>query len=142
MRYLIREFRPGDVEAAVGMWRQTEGVLLDVSDSPERVRRFLGSNEGLSFVAADEHGRLIGSILCGHDTRRGYIYHLAVSKGARRMGIGRSLAGSSLAALAGQGVHKCHIHVLTANQFAESFWPATGWTRREDIATFSALTDR
>lgn len=89
----------------------------------------------------DEHDRLLGSILCSHDTRRGYIYHLAVSDGARRLGIGKRLVDSSLTALATQGVHKCHIHVLKTNPFSKSFWAAVGWTLREDIVTLSAYTD-
>lgn len=142
MDVAIRDFLPDDVPAAIRMWEGAEGVLLDDSDSPERVRSFLRANHGLSFVAVDEGGDLLGSILCSHDTRRGYIYHLAVRDSARRLGIGRRLARASMHALGEQGIGKCHIHVLTANAAAIDFWKAAGWTVREDIRTLSGWTHR
>ena len=36
-------------------------------------------------------GTLLGGILCGHDGRRGHIYHTAVDASARGNGIGRAL---------------------------------------------------
>jgi ribosomal protein S18 acetylase RimI-like enzyme len=122
------------------MWAQTRGVLLDQSDSAERISKFLDWNRGMCFVAIDADGGLLGTILCGHDTRRGYIYHLSVRQSARRSGIGTELVRRSLAALAVQDIHKCHIHVLADNRFAETFWGSTGWSLRNDILTYSAVT--
>ena len=141
MKITVRAFQADDIDRAIEMWKQTDGVLLDQSDSPDRIRAFLEANEGFSFVADDEQDAMVGSILCGHDTRRGYIYHLAVSHGSRRLGIGKVLVSRSLDALAANGIHKCHIHVLTTNDLAESFWIGVGRSRHNDILTLSAFTD-
>ena len=68
------------------LWKQTEGVYTSDSDSPEKIRKFLKRNPGLSFIAYNE-GKAAGAILCGHDGRRGYLHHLAVRSEFRRKGI-------------------------------------------------------
>ena len=72
MKYTVRAFQADDIDRAIEMWKQTDGVLLDQSDSPDRIRAFLEANEGFSFIAVNEQDAMVGSILCGHDTRRGY----------------------------------------------------------------------
>ncbi|MFV0342594.1 MAG: GNAT family N-acetyltransferase [Anaerocolumna sp.] len=47
------------------------------------------------FVAEDS-GKIIGVILCGHDGRRGFIYHTAVHVNYRNQGIARNLVKSAI----------------------------------------------
>ncbi|WP_307724669.1 GNAT family N-acetyltransferase [Sporolactobacillus inulinus] len=42
---------------------------------------------------------MVGVILCGHDGRRGYIYHTAVDRSYRRQGIGKQLVSVGIDAL-------------------------------------------
>src|SRR5437867_2780234 len=72
-----REFAIGDYDAAVELWKKVEGVEIAEGDDREGVARFLARNPGLSRVAIDG-STIIGVAFCGHDGRRGYIYHLAV----------------------------------------------------------------
>ena len=48
----------------------------------------------------------MGSILCGHDGRRGYIYHTAVLSDYRGRGIGTELVQAALKGLEEAGIHK------------------------------------
>src|SRR6185503_5238689 len=110
----IREFQLADYSAAVGLWESIEGVGLSDADSEPSVAAFLARNPGLSFVAVD--GRtLVGTILCGHDGRRGLIHHLALVPARRREGLGRRLVQSALLALRKAGVQKCHLLVFKNN---------------------------
>src|SRR5207244_12050669 len=72
-----RECSFDEYEAAIDLWQKVEGLDIAEGDDRESVRRFLGQNPGLSRVATDG-SRMVGAALCGHDGRRGYIYHLAV----------------------------------------------------------------
>ena len=74
----LRPFRPEDYAAARALWLGTEGVNLSPGDEEAEVRAFLARNEGLSLVAVDGDA-LVAAVLCGHDGRRGFIYHLAVA---------------------------------------------------------------
>ena len=137
MQPCIEVFLPKDYDDALALWRRTSGMGLSGADSRERIMAFLLANPGLSFVARDDSGVLVGTVLCGSDTRRGYLYHLAVDTDIRRQGLGSRLAGSVLDALLGRGVDKCHLMVIAGNQLGESFWKAQGWTLRDDIALYS-----
>jgi ribosomal protein S18 acetylase RimI-like enzyme len=93
-------------------------------------------NQGLSFGAFYKD-KLIGTVLCGTDGRRGYIYHIAVEKEYRRKNIGSKLVSLSIEALKKKGIEKCHIFVFKNNENGNAFWEKAGWKKREDINVFS-----
>ena len=132
----IREFASEDIDAALRLWRRTEGVGLSDADQPDPLRGFLARNPGLSRVAVCADA-LIGTILCGTDGRRGYIHHLAVAAQSRRNGVGRALLDDTLSALRRIGIGKCHAFVFQANPFGELFWERSGWERRDDLHLYS-----
>lgn len=132
----FRELTPNDYEAVVALWRTAEGVVLRDADRPEAVASYLERNPGSSFVAVDgDH--LVGTVLCGHDGRRGYLQHLVVAAPYRRQGIGRVLVERALSALRGKGILKCHLMVLPGNTTARDFWAAIGWAERPDVVLMS-----
>ena len=88
--FTFREMNINDYDRILTLWQRTPGLGLSNADSREGIRSFLERNPGLCFVC-QEGERLIGTILCGHDARRGYIYHLAVDEAYRKRGIGRQL---------------------------------------------------
>ena len=136
MNVTIRELTAQDYNEVVALWQTAEEVGLSEADSEEHLARFLECNPGLSFVARDGTS-LVGTILCGHDGRRGYIYHLVVSESHRRKGIGRALVDRSVSALESAGIRKCHTFVFGDNVDGLGFWKATGWTQRAELTMLS-----
>lgn len=132
----IREFTMHDYAAAIALWRQSEGISVGESDSPERIERYLQRNQGLSFVAY-EGTRLMGAVLCGHDGRRGYLNHLAVAHDSRGSGIGSRLASLCLDRLKDCGITRCHLFVQKENVAATAFWNRVGWRERIDLVMMS-----
>lgn len=128
-----------DYDEAMALWQATEGMGLRPSDAPEHIARYLERNPGLSFVARDGD-RLVGTVLCGHDGRRGYLQHLAVDRAYRRQGIGRALVERVLAALRSININKCHLFVIKENAPAVDFWRRIGWHVRDDLVTMSYWT--
>lgn len=129
-----------DYADALALWQSAEGVKLRAADSREGIARYLERNPGLSFVA-ESGGKVVGTIMAGHDGRRGYIQHLAVQAANRNVGIGSELLRRCLAALKHAGISKSHVHVLSDNKIAREFWFARGWQLRDDIAVFSFVND-
>jgi ribosomal protein S18 acetylase RimI-like enzyme len=113
---------------------------LNSADTPDQIRRFLERNPGLSTVAESE-GRLVGTALCGHDGRRGFIYHLAVDQNARARGVGRRLVEQSLTNLKEAGLTRCHIVVYAHNTAGQKFWEHIGFTARKELLICSSLLD-
>ncbi len=136
---IIREMTMADYDAAMALWQRTEGMGLRPADAPEHIARYLARNPGLSFVAMDGD-RLVGTVLCGHDGRRGYLQHLAVERAYRGQGIGKALVERVLNALRDVGIRKCHLFVIKENQAAIAFWRHIGWELRQDIVTMSHFT--
>jgi len=134
----IRQMTIEDYDAVIGLLTATSGVRLRDADAREATSRYLERNPGLSFVAIID-GAAAGCVMCGHDGRRGYIQHLAVSQRHRRGGIGSALVEACLTRLEELGILKTHIDVLVENQQAIDFWNRRGWHKREDILRFSFL---
>lgn len=125
-----------DYDEALALWEVTEGIGLSRADSREAIEMFLDRNPGLSFVVRDG-SQLIGTILCGHDGRRGYLYHAVVTPSYRYRGLGRKLIGHCLTALRTVGIQKCHIFVYGENKNGIEFWEKTGWHQRFELIIMS-----
>jgi ribosomal protein S18 acetylase RimI-like enzyme len=125
-----------DYQDVVDLWRKTEGVGLSSADTLEAIARYLARNPAHSFVVRDD-AQLVGAVLCGHDGRRGYLYHLAVQPTYRRQGIGQALVERCMASLQTAGIDKCHIFVYTTNQAGQAFWEKMGWVLRTNLLLVS-----
>ena len=134
MRYRVMD--SGDHAQLIGLWRDCDGLGLRDADSPAGIAKYLARNPGLSFVA-ERDGRIVGTIMGGHDGRRGYILHLAVAAAERNRGIGSRLVERCLAALAAEGIDKTHVHVVGANRVGREFWLARGFRHRGEIEMYS-----
>jgi ribosomal protein S18 acetylase RimI-like enzyme len=130
---VVRPFRMEDYDASFALWRRCEGIGLGASDTRAAIAAYVRRNPGLSFVA-HRKGRLVGTVLCGHDGRRGYLHHLAVSKRYRRVGLGRRLVDTCLERLRRIDIHKCNIFVFADNVEGMTFWTRTGWNPRPDLS--------
>jgi ribosomal protein S18 acetylase RimI-like enzyme len=134
----IRKMIIEDYDAVIGLLTATSGVRLRDADSRAATARYLERNPELSFVAIVD-GAIAGCVMCGHDGRRGYLQHLAVSRQHRRLGIGSALVGACLTKLESLGIFKTHIDVLVGNQQAHDFWRRRGWQKRDDVFRYSFL---
>ena len=82
---------------------------------------------------AEEDGKIVGCILCGHDGRRGCFYHVCVEEAYRKHGIGRQMVAASMRALQSEGINKVSLIAFTQNDIGNAFWNRIGWTKREDL---------
>lgn len=136
----ITAFAPAHIAEALALWRTSPGVGLSDADEPDALAAYLARNPGLSLVALSE-GRIIGTILCGHDGRRGLIHHLMVAASHQRRGIARRLLAQGLHGLRAAGIAKCHLHVYRTNEAGLAFWRSVGAEPRTTLALLSIATD-
>ncbi len=128
---VIREMAIGDFKAVAALWRDAEGLSLTEDDEEPGMALYLKRNRGLCFVA-DTGKDLVGTVLCGHDGRRGILRHLVVRRDYRRQGIGRSLVAAALQALEVDGIRKCNIFVMDSNLGGMRYWKNLGFHQLAD----------
>ena len=129
----IRNMRLDDYDSVYALWLSCPGMgLNNLDDSREGIAKYLARNPDTCFVA-EEQGNIIGAILTGHDGRRGYISHTAVSPAHQRQGIGRQMVEKALNALKAQGIHKVNLVVFAHNGKGNAFWEKMGFTQRPDL---------
>ena len=124
-----REFIIDDYDGAVALWKLMDGIEVAEGDAREEIGAYLERNPGFSRVA-EENGKMVGAVLCGHDGRRGFIYHLAVAPDYQGKGVGKLLVGECSALLRKACMTRALILVSGDNPGAHSFWLRSGW---EDV---------
>lgn len=130
---MIRAMTLDDYENVHALWMRIKGFSIrSIDDSKEGVERFLKRNPGIS-VVAEEDGRIVGAILCGHDGRRGCMYHVCVDPDYRLRGIGKSMVVFAMEALRKEKINKVSLIAFTQNDIGNAFWKEIGWTKREDL---------
>ena len=119
-------------EELVELWKNTPGVKVREDDNKEGFLRLLHRNEGCSFLAMDA-GKIVGSILCGIDGKRAYIYHMAIKAGYRNQQIGTKLVSMVREKAKEFGVSKCSFVIFKNNSSGEQFWKSLGAVKRADL---------
>ncbi|MCI7182024.1 MAG: GNAT family N-acetyltransferase [Schaedlerella sp.] len=130
---MIRTMTIDDYDGVHELWMTIKGFgIRSVDDSREGVERFLKRNPSTS-VVAEEDGKIVGGILCGHDGRRGCLYHVCVHEDYRRKGIGKAMVVRAMEKLKEENISKVSLIAFTKNDIGNAFWNTIGWTERLDL---------
>ena len=122
-----------DYDKVYELWCKIKGFgIRSIDDSRVGIEHFLKRNPTTSIVA-EENGKIVGSILCGHDGRRGCLYHVCVDEEYRRRGIGKAMVVKAMEALQAEHINKVSLIAFTKNDIGNSFWRTIGWEKREDL---------
>ena len=132
--FTVRAMEKADYDGLRALWMTIKGFgIRSIDDSREGVERFLNRNPGVSVVAVSKEGEIVGAILCGHDGRRGCLYHVCVREDHRRMGIGTAMVVHCMEALRKEQINKVSLIAFTSNDVGNAFWHRIGWTQRMDL---------
>lgn len=105
---------------------ELKGSKSAEGDDKASVQAFVARNPGLSRVAVSG-AIMVGVVLCGHDGRRGHIYHLAINPKYRARGLAKRLVDECLEGLRRAGVQRAIILVSHDNTQGRQFWKRCGW---------------
>ena len=128
----LRTMTIEDYDEVFALWTKIRGFgIRSIDDSKEGIEMFLKRNPSTS-VVAEEDGKIVGSILCGHDGRRGCLYHVCVDEDHRRKGIGKAMVVRAMESLRAEKINKVTLIAFTDNDLGNAFWNTIGWTKREE----------
>lgn len=130
---VIRVMTMEDYEQVHQLWMEIHGFgIRSLDDSKEGVERFLKRNPTTSMAALMD-GKIVGAILCGHDGRRGCLYHVCVQESYRKHGIGQQMVKACLAALQEEKINKVNLIAFRKNEVGNRFWQSLGWKFKGDV---------
>ncbi len=139
---MIRCMTIEDYDAVYELWCSIKGFgIRAVDDSKEHVERFLKRNPDTSFVA-EEDGKIVGCLLCGHDGRTGCFYHVCVAEDYRKRGIASTLVETAVEALKKEHISKVTLVAFVRNQLGNDFWQKRGWNFREDFNYYDLVINQ
>ncbi|MBU2515114.1 GNAT family N-acetyltransferase [bacterium] len=124
---IIKKMKIDDYDEIHQIWSNTNGTTLRaIDDSKEGIERFLKRNPNNNFICRID-GKIIGGILCGHDGRKGFIYHAVVKKNYRNRGIGKKLVENVIKSLKEENITKIGVLVNSDNISGNNFWKSLGF---------------
>ena len=121
----LRPYRDEDLTACARLWERS-GLVTWYND-PERDIELWRDSACAEIFVATEHNSVIGSICCGHDGHRGWLYAVAVDPDHRRRGLGRRLVRQAEDWLGTQGILKIQLMVRDSNRPVLGFYAALGY---------------
>ena len=128
----IRKMTIDDYEQIYNIWLESGNGLNDIDDSKAGIEKYLLRNPNTCYVV-ENNGNIIGSIMSGHDGRRGYIQHTSVLASERKKGVGKALVNSAVDALKSEGISKIALVVFAHNNPGNKFWEKMGFLTRTDL---------
>lgn len=122
---IIREAAADDDAAIIALWEAC-GLTRPWNPPPRDIAFVRKSGHGALLVAEDE-GRIVGSVMVGHDGHRGWIYYLAVVPEMRKTGLGRRLVEEGEAWCRARGVPKLQLMIRPDNAGVRAFYERIGY---------------
>jgi ribosomal protein S18 acetylase RimI-like enzyme len=127
----IREFRLGDYDRVVELWKES-GLILRPGDERAGVELKLQRDPDL-FLVAESDEEMLGVVLGAWDGRRGWVNHLAVRTGYRRSGIGKSLMNELEKRLIMKGALKVNAQIYQSNKESLAFFKSMNYEVHSDL---------
>ena len=121
----FRDIADSDVEAVVALWR-TCGLTRPWND-PYKDISFARESENATILVLEREGRIVATVMAGHDGHRGMLYYVAVDPSCQGQGIGKSAVRAAEAWLASRGVWKTNLLVRPENAAVKGFYEALGY---------------
>ena len=128
----IRPMTIEDYDEVYAIWQITTKRALSAADSRDSLALYLRRNPKMSQVAVTD-GKIVGTVLAGHDGRLGFIHHMAVLPEYRRHHIGKELATKALEKIFENGINKTQIYCYIDNETGQNFWKSLGFERTDNV---------
>ncbi|WP_104162486.1 GNAT family acetyltransferase [Cryobacterium sp. N22] len=121
----ITDVTLADLEAVTTLWEDA-GLTRPWNPPATDLRRALDGTTS-TVLGAFRDGRLVGTVMVGHDGHRGWVYYLAVAVDERGTGQGRRLMAAAEAWLVERGAVKLQLMVREANTAVTGFYDRLGY---------------
>lgn len=124
-RLNIRTYTPADRDTVIALWESC-GLTRPWNDPAADIAFCVAKPES-TILVGEADGRLVASVMTGHDGHRGWLYYLAVEPALQKSGFGRAMVDAAEAWLKAGGVPKVMLMVRPENTQVRAFYDALGY---------------
>lgn len=123
---------PEDVAEVADLW-QACGLTRPWNPPEDDFLRALHGPASQVLGIRGAQGRVLATVMVGHDGHRGWLYYLAVDPQHRGAGLGRSLVGAAESWLQERGIPKVMLMVRETNTRVLAYYEAQGFSRSSSV---------
>jgi ribosomal protein S18 acetylase RimI-like enzyme len=134
----ISPIEDGEIEAVVALWERC-GLTRPWND-PRSDIALARRGAGSTILVGREGGKVVASVMVGHDGHRGWVYYVAVDPDRRKHGFGRAIMEASESWLRQAGIAKLQLLVRRENTQAGAFYESIGYDEAK-VAVFAKWLD-
>ncbi len=131
---IIRFDRKQHEDQVVELWKNVFGYTSARNDPHLTIEKKEAVSDGLFFVAESEIHGVGGTVMCGYDGHRGWIYSLVVRPEFQNQGIGKELMIHAEHALKKLGCAKINLQIIEGNKQVQIFYQSLGYTKEKRIS--------
>lgn len=124
---IVEPATTGDRETVIALWRAC-GLVVPHNPPVADFERALGQ-PGSDILVAKIGDAIVGTVMVGHDGRRGCLYYLAVDPDRQRQGTGARLVAAAEDWLRERDIRKAQLMVRETNLGVVAFYERIGYDR-------------
>ena len=127
----IRPYAAADRAAVIALWQACD--LTRPWNDPGTDIDFCISRPESTILVGEDGGRIVATVMVGHDGHRGWLYYLGVDPAQQKSGRGRAMVAAAEDWLKARGVPKAMLMVRPENGRVRAFYDALGYEEQERI---------
>jgi ribosomal protein S18 acetylase RimI-like enzyme len=127
----IRPIADGEEAAVIALWHAC-GLTRPWTD-PAQDLAFARGKANSDVLVGLLEGRIVASVMVGHDGHRGAMYYVSVDPAQRGRGYGRQIIAGAEGWMRERGVWKANLLVRTGNEAVLAFYEEQGYARGSSV---------
>ncbi len=124
----IRRYRNADFDRVVALWDAC-GLNMPYHRPSRDIPAWQGCPHA-ELLVAELDGRIVGTVVVGHDGHSGWLYRMGVTPDCRRRGVGRALIGEAERWLNARGLARVHLLIRGAETGVRDFYARLGYAAK------------
>lgn len=133
----IRPVEGRDIGALIELW--TASGLTVPHNDPQTDIAFARASADAGLLVGEAAGRIVASVMVGHDGHRGAVYYVCVAEPLRKTGYGREIMAAAEDWLRDRGVWKLNLMVRGSNRAVVGFYESLGYAPEDRVVMSKRL---